>query len=181
MATAAQRAVPARHTLPASPPTHTHTSPPPPPPQILPEFFKHFWVRRMALDRRNYRALVETTVEIAGKVRGRRRRVCRAAAAARQGVWRGLAVRRVVRRRRANRAHARAPTSFFPPSRCRPRRLLPAGGLLRDRGPHRGGPQGRVGAVQARAGGGRQGAQRGGPARIFPPSTSPRIRSRMLR
>jgi hypothetical protein len=37
-------------------------------PQILPEFFKHFWVRRMALDRRNYRALVETTVEIAGKV-----------------------------------------------------------------------------------------------------------------
>ncbi len=38
-------------------------------PQILPEFFKHFWVRRMALDRRNYRALVETTVEIAGKVR----------------------------------------------------------------------------------------------------------------
>jgi hypothetical protein len=39
------------------------------PQQILPEFFKHFWVRRMALDRRNYRALVETTVEIAGKVR----------------------------------------------------------------------------------------------------------------
>ncbi|KAL4858600.1 Splicing factor 3B subunit 1 [Chlorella vulgaris] len=36
--------------------------------EILPEFFKHFWVRRMALDRRNYRALVETTVEIAGKV-----------------------------------------------------------------------------------------------------------------
>jgi hypothetical protein len=36
--------------------------------QILPEFFKHFWVRRMALDRRNYRALVETTVEVAGKV-----------------------------------------------------------------------------------------------------------------
>lgn len=36
--------------------------------QILPEFFKHFWVRRMALDRRNYRALVETTVEIASKV-----------------------------------------------------------------------------------------------------------------
>jgi len=42
--------------------------PPPTHPQILPEFFKHFWVRRMALDRRNYRALVETTVEIAGKV-----------------------------------------------------------------------------------------------------------------
>ena len=36
--------------------------------EILPEFFKHFWVRRMALDRRNYRALVETTVEVAGKV-----------------------------------------------------------------------------------------------------------------
>ena len=38
--------------------------------EILPEFFKHFWVRRMALDRRNYRALVETTVEVAGKVGG---------------------------------------------------------------------------------------------------------------
>ncbi|KAL4443434.1 hypothetical protein ABPG75_011171 [Micractinium tetrahymenae] len=36
--------------------------------EILPEFFKHFWVRRMALDRRNYRALVETTVEVANKV-----------------------------------------------------------------------------------------------------------------
>ncbi|KAJ8451268.1 hypothetical protein Cgig2_014040 [Carnegiea gigantea] len=35
---------------------------------ILPEFFKHFWVRRMALDRRNYKQLVETTVEIANKV-----------------------------------------------------------------------------------------------------------------
>jgi hypothetical protein len=42
---------------------------PRPAPQILPEFFRHFWVRRMALDRRNYRALVETTVEVAGKVR----------------------------------------------------------------------------------------------------------------
>jgi hypothetical protein len=41
--------------------------------QILPEFFRHFWVRRMALDRRNYRALVETTVEVAGKVRRRLR------------------------------------------------------------------------------------------------------------
>ena len=39
--------------------------------QILPEFFRNFWVRRMALDRRNYRALVETTVEIALKVGGR--------------------------------------------------------------------------------------------------------------
>ncbi|KAI0216636.1 U2 snRNP component prp10 [Massospora cicadina] len=36
--------------------------------EILPEFFKHFWVRRMALDRRNYRHLVETTVELAQKV-----------------------------------------------------------------------------------------------------------------
>ncbi|KAG1331979.1 putative splicing factor 3B subunit 1 [Cocos nucifera] len=35
---------------------------------ILPEFFRNFWVRRMALDRRNYRQLVETTVEIANKV-----------------------------------------------------------------------------------------------------------------
>ncbi|XP_021718316.1 splicing factor 3B subunit 1-like [Chenopodium quinoa] len=35
---------------------------------ILPEFFKNFWVRRMALDRRNYKQLVETTVEIANKV-----------------------------------------------------------------------------------------------------------------
>eukprot|EP01101_Sappina_pedata_P005916 TRINITY_DN2821_c0_g1_i1.p1 TRINITY_DN2821_c0_g1~~TRINITY_DN2821_c0_g1_i1.p1 ORF type:complete len:1165 (+),score=432.75 TRINITY_DN2821_c0_g1_i1:32-3496(+) len=36
--------------------------------KILPEFFKHFWIRRMALDRRNYKQLVETTVEIANKV-----------------------------------------------------------------------------------------------------------------
>jgi splicing factor 3B subunit 1 len=36
--------------------------------EILPEFFRCFWVRRMALDRRNYRQLVETTVEIANKV-----------------------------------------------------------------------------------------------------------------
>lgn len=36
--------------------------------EILPEFFRHFWVRRMALDRRNYRQLVETTVELAQKV-----------------------------------------------------------------------------------------------------------------
>jgi len=35
---------------------------------ILPEFFRNFWVRRMALDRRNYKQLVETTVEIANKV-----------------------------------------------------------------------------------------------------------------
>lgn len=37
--------------------------------EILPEFFRNFWVRRMALDRRNYRQLVETTVELANKVR----------------------------------------------------------------------------------------------------------------
>jgi len=38
--------------------------------EILPEFFKQFWVRRMALDRRNYKQLVETTVELANKVGG---------------------------------------------------------------------------------------------------------------
>jgi len=38
--------------------------------EILPEFFKNFWNRRMALDRRNYIQLVETTVEIANKVSG---------------------------------------------------------------------------------------------------------------
>lgn len=37
--------------------------------EILPEFFKHFWVRRMALEKRNYAQLVETTVELANKVR----------------------------------------------------------------------------------------------------------------
>jgi len=36
--------------------------------EILPPFFRHFWVHRMALDRRNYKALVETTVELANKV-----------------------------------------------------------------------------------------------------------------
>ncbi|KXJ28297.1 splicing factor 3B subunit 1 isoform X1 [Exaiptasia diaphana] len=35
---------------------------------ILPDFFKHFWQHRMALDRRNYRQLVDTTVELANKV-----------------------------------------------------------------------------------------------------------------
>lgn len=35
---------------------------------ILGPFFANFWVRRMALDRRNYRQLVETTVELANKV-----------------------------------------------------------------------------------------------------------------
>ncbi|EUB57959.1 Splicing factor 3B subunit [Echinococcus granulosus] len=36
--------------------------------EILPPFFRHFWNQRMALDRRNYRPLVDTTVEIATKV-----------------------------------------------------------------------------------------------------------------
>ena len=36
---------------------------------ILGPFFANFWVRRMALDRRNYRALVDTTVSLASKVR----------------------------------------------------------------------------------------------------------------
>jgi splicing factor 3B subunit 1 len=35
---------------------------------ILPPFFTHFWVRRNALDRRNYRAVVDTTVAVAEKV-----------------------------------------------------------------------------------------------------------------
>lgn len=36
--------------------------------EVLPAFFKAFWNQRMALDRRNYRQLVDTTVEIATKV-----------------------------------------------------------------------------------------------------------------
>lgn len=36
--------------------------------EILPEFFRNFWNQRMALDRRNYRQLVDTTVELANKV-----------------------------------------------------------------------------------------------------------------
>jgi splicing factor 3B subunit 1 len=36
--------------------------------EILPDFFKNFWIRRMALDRRNYNQVVETTVELANKV-----------------------------------------------------------------------------------------------------------------
>ena len=36
--------------------------------EILPHFFTHFWVQRMALDRRNYRQLVDSTVELANKV-----------------------------------------------------------------------------------------------------------------
>lgn len=36
--------------------------------EVLPSFFKNFWNQRMALDRRNFRQLVDTTVEIANKV-----------------------------------------------------------------------------------------------------------------
>lgn len=35
---------------------------------VLPAFFAAFWVRRMALDRRNYRAVVDTTVDLAARV-----------------------------------------------------------------------------------------------------------------
>jgi splicing factor 3B subunit 1 len=38
--------------------------------QMLPEYFRCFWQRRMALERRNYRQIVETTVELANKVGG---------------------------------------------------------------------------------------------------------------
>ena len=34
---------------------------------ILSDFFKSFWARRMALDRRNYRQVVEATVELGQK------------------------------------------------------------------------------------------------------------------
>ena len=36
--------------------------------EILPEYFRHFWSRRMALEKRNYREVVDTTVRIAMKV-----------------------------------------------------------------------------------------------------------------
>jgi len=36
--------------------------------KVLPEFSKHFWIRRMALDRKNHRQVVETTEELANKV-----------------------------------------------------------------------------------------------------------------
>jgi splicing factor 3B subunit 1 len=38
--------------------------------KVVPDFFSNFWVRRMALDRRNYSQLVETTVELAVRVGG---------------------------------------------------------------------------------------------------------------
>jgi len=34
----------------------------------MPDYFKYYWVKRTALDRRNYRLMVETTCEIAMKV-----------------------------------------------------------------------------------------------------------------
>ncbi len=36
----------------------------------MPEFFNNFWIRRNAIDKKNYKQLIETTVEIAGKVGG---------------------------------------------------------------------------------------------------------------
>uniref|UniRef100_A0A060TC98 ARAD1B15092p n=1 Tax=Blastobotrys adeninivorans TaxID=409370 RepID=A0A060TC98_BLAAD len=36
--------------------------------EVIPPFFKSFWMRRMALDRRNSRLVVETTVDLASKV-----------------------------------------------------------------------------------------------------------------
>ena len=36
--------------------------------EILPDYFNHFWVRRMAIDRRNYKQVVETTVELSQRV-----------------------------------------------------------------------------------------------------------------
>eukprot|EP00178_Gracilaria_changii_P006261 TRINITY_DN2075_c0_g1_i1.p1 TRINITY_DN2075_c0_g1~~TRINITY_DN2075_c0_g1_i1.p1 ORF type:complete len:1244 (+),score=174.70 TRINITY_DN2075_c0_g1_i1:300-4031(+) len=35
---------------------------------IAPEYFRCFWIRRMALDRRNFRAVVDTTLQIAMKI-----------------------------------------------------------------------------------------------------------------
>ncbi len=36
--------------------------------EVAPEFFVHFWTRRVALDRRNYRAVVDTTLALALRV-----------------------------------------------------------------------------------------------------------------
>lgn len=36
--------------------------------EVIPPFFKNFWVRRMALDRRSYRSVVETSIVLAEKV-----------------------------------------------------------------------------------------------------------------
>lgn len=38
--------------------------------EILPEFFRQFWTRRTASEKRNWKQLVETTVELANKVGG---------------------------------------------------------------------------------------------------------------
>jgi splicing factor 3B subunit 1 len=38
--------------------------------EIMEEFFRNFWLRRNALDKKNYKSLIETTVEIAGRVGG---------------------------------------------------------------------------------------------------------------
>jgi len=38
--------------------------------EIVPGFFSNFWIRRNAVDKKNYRQLIDTTVEIAGKVGG---------------------------------------------------------------------------------------------------------------
>ena len=38
--------------------------------EIIPEFFNNFWVRRNALDKKNYKQLIDTTAEIALKVGG---------------------------------------------------------------------------------------------------------------
>mmetsp|Transcript_32829 Transcript_32829/g.50147 ORF Transcript_32829/g.50147 Transcript_32829/m.50147 type:complete len:453 (-) Transcript_32829:1103-2461(-) len=38
--------------------------------ELVPSYFSSFWVRRNAVDKKNYKQLIETTVEIAGKVGG---------------------------------------------------------------------------------------------------------------
>lgn len=38
--------------------------------ELVPSFFSNFWIRRNAVDKKNYRQLIDTTVEIAGKVGG---------------------------------------------------------------------------------------------------------------
>ncbi|KAJ1990486.1 U2 snRNP component prp10 [Coemansia spiralis] len=38
--------------------------------EVLPEYFRNFWVRRMALERRQYYQVIDTTVELAEKVGG---------------------------------------------------------------------------------------------------------------
>lgn len=35
---------------------------------VVPDYFKNFWIRRMALDRRNHKHVVESTVQIANKI-----------------------------------------------------------------------------------------------------------------